>query len=98
MRVSIKWLSDWLEAVPAPRELAQRLTMAGLEIEAVEPAAPPLPGVVVGEIVGREKHPNADSLSVCQVRAGHETLQIVCGASNARVGLRAPPRASHSAI
>jgi phenylalanyl-tRNA synthetase beta chain len=90
MRVSIKWLSDWLEAVPAPRELAQRLTMAGLEIEAVEPAAPPLPGVVVGEIVGREKHPNADSLSVCQVRAGHETLQIVCGASNARVGLRAP--------
>ena len=46
--------------------------MAGLEIEAVEPAAPPLPGVVVGEIVEREKHPDADTLSVCQVSTGAE--------------------------
>ena len=55
---------------PSRRTLPQRLTMAGLEIEAVEPAAPPLPGVVVGEIVEREKHPDADTLSVCKVSTG----------------------------
>jgi phenylalanyl-tRNA synthetase beta chain len=91
MRISLQWLNDWLggPALP-PRELAARLTMAGLEIEAVEPAAPPLAGVVVGEIVSREKHPNADTLSVCQVSTGAETLQIVCGAPNARAGMKAP--------
>jgi phenylalanyl-tRNA synthetase beta chain len=64
--------------------------MAGLEIESVEPAAPPLPGVVVGEILERDKHPDADSLSVCKVSTGTETVQIVCGAPNARAGMKAP--------
>ena len=65
MRISLQWLSEWLDgALPAPRELASRLTMAGLEVEGVASAAPPLPGVIVGEIVAREKHPNADTLSV----------------------------------
>jgi phenylalanyl-tRNA synthetase beta chain len=90
MRVSVKWLNDWLDEVPPPRELASRLTMAGLEIEAVEPAAPALAGVVVGEILERAKHPNADALSVCMVNAGSEPLQIVCGAPNARQGMKAP--------
>jgi phenylalanyl-tRNA synthetase beta chain len=90
MRISVRWLSEWLGSTPEPRELATRLTMAGLEVEAVEPAAPPLPGIVVGEIVAREKHPNADTLSVCQVNAGGDLLQIVCGAPNARAGLKAP--------
>jgi phenylalanyl-tRNA synthetase beta chain len=90
MRISVRWLGEWLGSTPEPRELAARLTMAGLEVEAIEPAAPPLPGIVVGEIVEREKHPNADTLSVCQVNAGGELLQIVCGAPNARVGLKAP--------
>lgn len=90
MRVSVKWLNDWLDAVPPPRELASRLTMAGLEIEAVEPAAPALAGVVVGEILEHAKHPNADTLSVCTVSAGRESLQIVCGAPNARAGMKAP--------
>ena len=91
MRISVNWLRDWLEAVPAPRELASRLTMAGLEVEALEPAAPSLHGVVVGEIVEREKHPDADTLSVCRVSTGGgDLLQIVCGAANARVGLKAP--------
>ena len=90
MRVSHRWLSEWLGNTPGPRDLASRLTMAGLEVEAVEPAAPPLPGVVVGEIVEHAKHPNADSLSVCTVEAGGERLQIVCGAPNARAGLKAP--------
>ena len=90
MRISIDWLSEWLGTAPEPRDLAARLTMAGLEIEAVEPAAPPLPGVVVGEIVEREKHPDADTLSVCRVNTGTEVLQIVCGAPNARAGVKAP--------
>ena len=90
MRISIDWLSEWLGASPEPQDLAQRLTMAGLEIEAVEPAAPPLPGVVVGEILEREKHPDADTLSVCKVSTGDATVQIVCGAPNARAGMKAP--------
>jgi phenylalanyl-tRNA synthetase beta chain len=90
MRISVNWLREWLPAVPGPRALAARLTMAGLEVEAVEAAAPSLDGVVVGEIVEREKHPDADTLSVCKVSTGADVLQIVCGAPNARVGLKAP--------
>jgi phenylalanyl-tRNA synthetase beta chain len=91
MRISLQWLGEWLDGdVPAAKDLASRLTMAGLEIEGVEAAAPPLPGIVVGEIVERVKHPNADALSVCTVATGTETLQIVCGAPNARAGIKVP--------
>ncbi len=91
MRISLQWLGEWIGGpLPAPKDLAARLTMAGLEIEGVEAAAPPLPGVIVGEIVERVKHPNADTLSVCQVSTGTATVQIVCGAPNARAGLKAP--------
>jgi phenylalanyl-tRNA synthetase beta chain len=90
VRISIQWLSEWLGSAPDPRDLASRLTMAGLEIEATERAAPPLEGVVVGEIVEREKHPDADTLSVCSVSTGSAVLQIVCGAPNARAGMKAP--------
>ncbi len=74
-------------------ELSHTLTMAGLEVEDVKPAAPPFTGIVVGEIVSREKHPNADRLSVCMVNVGALSatpLQIVCGAPNARAGIRVP--------
>ncbi len=74
-------------------ELAHALTMAGLEVEEVKPAAPPFTKIVVGEIVSREKHPNADRLSVCMVNVGSNSsapLQIVCGAPNARAGIRVP--------
>ena len=90
MRISIQWLADWLGARPDPRELAAGLTAAGLEVEAVEPAAPPLAGVVVGEILERVKHPDADTLGVCRVSTGREEFSIVCGAANARAGLKAP--------
>ncbi len=91
MRISLQWLSEWIGGpLPMPKDLAARLTMAGIEIEGVEAAAPPLPGVIVGEIVERVKHPNADTLSVCQVNTGAEIVQIVCGAPNARAGLKAP--------
>ena len=91
MRISVNWLNEWLGTPAEARDLATRLTMAGLEVEGIEPAAPSLAGIVVGEIVECGKHPNADSLSVCKVQAGgSEPLQIVCGAPNARVGLKAP--------
>ena len=87
MRISLQWLSEWIGGpLPAPKDLAARLTMAGLEIEGVEAAAPPLPGVIVGEIVERVKHPNADTLSVCQVEHRHgdradrlRRAQCACG-------------------
>src|SRR5512135_1403873 len=90
MRVSVRWLSEWLGSAPDPRDLASRLTMAGLEVESLEPAAPPLPGVIVGHIVEHAKHPDADTLSVCKVSTGAETVQVVCGAPNARAGMKAP--------
>ena len=90
MRISIQWLAEWLGARPDPRELAAGLTASGLEVEAVEPVAPPLEGVIVGEILERVKHPDADTLGVCRVSTGREEVQIVCGAANARAGLKAP--------
>lgn len=91
MRISLQWLSEWLGGpLPAAKDLAARLTMAGLEVEGVEAAAPPLPGIIVGHIIERVKHPNADTLSVCTVDTGTEQVQIVCGAPNARAGMKAP--------
>ena len=91
MKFSEKWLRE-LVAIKADHEgLCHGLTMAGLEVEGVEVIGAALNGVVVGEIIACEPHPNADKLRVCQVAAGAgEPLQIVCGAPNARMGLKAP--------
>jgi len=89
MRIPYSWLAEWVRVPWSPQELGSRLTMAGLELEALEPAAPPFSGVVVAEILAAEKHPQADKLRVCRVAAGQgEPLQIVCGAANARAGLK----------
>ncbi|MGH8188346.1 MAG: YtpR family tRNA-binding protein, partial [Steroidobacteraceae bacterium] len=90
MRVSLQWLREWVDTGDDVRGLAHALTMAGLEIEAVEPAAPPLPGIVVGEVRAVAKHPDAEKLSVCRVWNGREELQVVCGAPNVRAGMKAP--------
>ena len=89
MKVPYSWLAEWVKVPwPAP-ELGSRLTMAGIELEALGSAAPPFSGVVVAQIVSAEPHPQADKLQVCRVSTGSgETLQIVCGASNARAGLK----------
>src|SRR5690606_32518738 len=72
-------------------ELSHRLTMAGLEVEETQAAAPPFNGIVVGHIIEVEQHPNADRLRVCRVDDGSgESLQIVCGAPNAAAGLKVP--------
>ncbi len=89
MRVSLSWLRDLVDVPWAGRELGSRLTMSGFELESIEAAAPPFTGVVVAEIVEAARHPQAEKLQVCKVRAsGGELLQIVCGAANARAGLK----------
>jgi len=89
MRIPLSWLREFVDVPWNAKELGSRLTMAGFELEALDKAAPPFTGVVVAEIVEAVKHPQADKLQLCKVRAaGSELLQIVCGAANARAGLK----------
>lgn len=89
MKISVSWLKEWIEKIPS--DLADRLTMAGLEVEGVELAAPHFTNVVVGEVVELTPHPDADRLRVAQVNVGDEKLlQIVCGAPNVAVGIKVP--------
>ena len=91
MQFPESWLRAFCNPALSTQELANALTMAGLEVESTTPAAPPFSGVVVGEIVLCTQHPNADRLRVCEVDIGADTrLNIVCGAPNARVGIRVP--------
>ena len=90
MRFNEAWLREWVNPAIDTETLVQQLTMAGLEVDAVEPAAPAFTGVVVGQVESCEPHPDADKLSVCQVTNGTDTVQVVCGASNVRVGLKMP--------
>jgi phenylalanyl-tRNA synthetase beta chain len=91
MKFSENWLRELVEITADRNELAHALTMAGLEVEELTPLGDGLDGVVVAEIVAAEKHPEADRLQVCKVDAGQgELLQIVCGAPNARVGIKVP--------
>lgn len=91
MKFSKDWLFQHLDAAIGTTDLIAKLTMAGLEVDGVEPAAPAFSGVVVGEILAVAPHPEADQLRICQVLAHAGAIrQVVCGAPNARVGLRAP--------
>lgn len=90
MQFSEHWLRVFVKPSIDSQALSHALTMAGLEVEEMTPVAPAFGNVVIGEIVEALKHPDADRLQVCKVNIGKEVLQIVCGASNARVGLKAP--------
>lgn len=90
MQFSENWLRQFVNPSLDSRALSHALTMAGLEVEEMTPVAPAFGDIVVGEIVEANKHPDADRLQVCKVSIGNKTLQIVCGASNTRVGLKAP--------
>lgn len=91
MRISERWLSEWVALPESTRELAERLTMAGLEVDSVEAAAPAFSAVVIGEITHCEPHPDAERLKVCTVEDGSgEPKTVVCGAPNAAAGLKAP--------
>ena len=91
MKFSENWLRELVEIKTDRAALTHALTMAGLEVEELTVLGEGLTGVVVAEIVAAEKHPEADRLQVCKVDAGQgELLQIVCGAPNARVGIKVP--------
>ena len=91
MQFSESWLRTFCNPAISTAQLAETLTMAGLEVEELKPVAPPFTHIVVGEIKEAEQHPNADRLRVCKVDVGQaEPLQIVCGAPNARVGIKVP--------
>jgi phenylalanyl-tRNA synthetase beta chain len=94
MQFPESWLREFCNPPLDTRQLADLLTMSGMEVEELRPVAPPFSGVVVAEIVECDQHPNADRLRVCKVDAGVHSkdglLQIVCGAPNARVGIRVP--------
>ncbi|MDT8906121.1 phenylalanyl-tRNA synthetase beta subunit [Pseudomonas sp. NFACC09-4] len=90
MKFSEQWLRGWVSPQVSRDELVARLSMAGLEVDSVTPAAGEFSGVVVGEVLSTEQHPDADKLRVCQVSNGVETFQVVCGAPNVRPGLKIP--------
>src|SRR5438105_14555465 len=91
MKFSERWLREFVDPPHSLDQLAQILTMAGIEVEAIEPVAPPFDKVVVGEVLEVAKHPDADRLSVCRVDAGSGApLAVVCGAPNVAAGMKVP--------
>lgn len=97
MRLPFSWIKEFVSINKNPAEIARLLTMAGIEVESYETAALPWAGIVVGEVLEAEKHPNADKLTVAKVSDGKEAYQVVCGAPNCRKGIKvafAPVNAS----
>lgn len=90
MKVTLNWLRQYVAFDWSPAELAERLTMLGLEVEGVQPLGGEFSGVVVAQVLTRDKHPNADKLSVCRVADGTGERQIVCGAQNFQPGDKVP--------
>lgn len=91
MKVSYQWLTDYVDmAGVSAEDLAEKITRSGVEVDQVESRNKGVTGVVVGHVVTREQHPNADKLSVCTVDTGSEQLQIVCGAPNVAAGQKVP--------
>ena len=88
MNFSEKWLRQWVNPSITAQELMDQVTMAGLEVDGFEPVAEDFSGVVIGEVISCAPHPNADKLQVCEVSNGNSVAQVVCGAPNARAGLK----------
>jgi phenylalanyl-tRNA synthetase beta chain len=90
MKVTLNWLKQYVDFNWSPEELTERLTMLGLEVEGVQKISGAFDGIVVAQVVSRDKHPNADKLSVCRVNDGNGERQIVCGAQNFKAGDKVP--------
>ena len=91
MKFSEQWLREWVSPQLETQAMADQITMAGLEVDAIEAVAAEFSGVVVAEVLSKEKHPDADKLNVCTVNDGTgEPVQVVCGASNVDVGQKIP--------
>jgi phenylalanyl-tRNA synthetase beta chain len=90
MKVTLNWLKQYVDFNWSPEELTERLTLLGLEVEGVHKVAGEFDGIVVAQVVTKDKHPNADKLSVCRVNDGTGERQIVCGAQNFKAGDKVP--------
>jgi phenylalanyl-tRNA synthetase beta chain len=90
MLVSLEWLKDYVDIKISPAELVERLTMAGLEVEAVKEIAPSFTNVVVAKILSVKPHPQADRCSLCEISTGDATYPVVCGAGNIKAGDTVP--------
>jgi phenylalanyl-tRNA synthetase beta chain len=90
MKVTLNWLKQYVDFNWSPEELTERLTMLGLEVEGVQKIAAAFEGIVVAQVITRDKHPNADKLSLCRVNDGTGERQIVCGAQNFKAGDKVP--------
>ena len=88
MKFSEKWVREWANPKNDTESLVNQLTMAGLEVDSVQPVSGKLENVVFAEIISVDSHPNAENLKICLVSTGSEELQIVCGAPNAVSGMR----------
>src|SRR5262249_26313550 len=88
MKFTLSWLKEHLDTRASLEEIRERLTMLGLEVEGITNAAETLKGFVVGYVVEAVQHPNADRLRVCKVDTGSGVVQVVCGAPNARTGMK----------
>ncbi len=90
MKVTLNWLKQYVDFNWSPEELTERLTMLGLEVEGVQKISAAFEGIVVAQVITRDKHPNADKLSLCRVNDGTGERQIVCGAQNFKAGDKVP--------
>src|SRR5689334_9381100 len=90
MKVTLNWLKQYVDFPWAPEELAELLTMLGVEVEGVQKLGGEFEGIVVAQVITRDKHPNADKLSLCRVNDGKGERQIVCGAHNFKAGDKVP--------
>jgi len=89
MKLTLRWLQEFVPVKVSPAVLAEQLTLTGLEVEAITPVAPPFANVIVGSVLETARHPDAEKLAVCQVTTnGSDRLQIICGAPNVRAGLK----------
>src|SRR5882757_6279572 len=86
MKVTLNWLKQYVDFDSSPEELSERLTMLGIEVEGVQKLGGDFEGVVVAQVLTRDKHPNADKLSLCRVNDGRGERKIVCGADNFKPG------------
>ena len=86
MIVTYNWLKEFVDFTYSPQELSDRLTMAGLEVEALEEIGGQLDSVIVAKLEAVDRHPDADRLTVCRVNNGTEVVQVVCGATNHKTG------------
>jgi phenylalanyl-tRNA synthetase beta chain len=90
MKITLNWLKQYVDFTGSPDELAERLTLLGLEVEGVQKLGGEFDGVVVAQVITKDKHPNADKLTVCRVNDGQGERQIVCGATNFQPGDKVP--------